>query len=350
MKLDPNLAQSIVDKMMASIPYNINMMNEKGYIIASGNKERINTLHLGAIDIIKSGKTKPMAESFGKFGQPGVNIPIEFGGKTIGVVGITGDPKKVTPLAALLKISTELLISQINHNKIESHHKETLNRFLYQWTNIDDIRKSEDLKLQAQSLNINLSLSRYVILIQTKNKNSLSIHANDFHFDKSSDRILIITKSETNISDYLRYCQTNNLPIGISNKIYNLKTAVQQAADTIKVSKILNLQDTHYFEQISLFNNILNSNLHSVKALDVFKDFLKTNSRKELLDTLDCYFKNDGNVTKTSNDLNVHRNTTNYRLKNIAEYFDLNIHNLTDVLQLYINYLYFKKYQYEHAQ
>lgn len=76
MKLDPNLAQSIVDKMMESVPYNINMMNEKGYIIASGNKERINTLHIGAIDTIQSGKTKPMVESFGKFGQPGVNIPV----------------------------------------------------------------------------------------------------------------------------------------------------------------------------------------------------------------------------------------------------------------------------------
>ena len=42
MKLDPKLAQSIVDKMMESIPYNINMMNESGYIIASGDKDRIN--------------------------------------------------------------------------------------------------------------------------------------------------------------------------------------------------------------------------------------------------------------------------------------------------------------------
>ena len=90
MKLDPQLAQSIVDKMMESIPYNINMMNEKGYIIASGDKNRINTLHIGAIDTIQSGKTKPMVESFGKFGQPGVNIPVEFNGETIGVIGITG--------------------------------------------------------------------------------------------------------------------------------------------------------------------------------------------------------------------------------------------------------------------
>ncbi|QLQ62356.1 hypothetical protein HHK02_03345 [Limosilactobacillus reuteri] len=53
MELKPELAQSIVDHMMTQIPYNINIMNKKGYIIASGNKSRINTLHVGAVDAIK---------------------------------------------------------------------------------------------------------------------------------------------------------------------------------------------------------------------------------------------------------------------------------------------------------
>ncbi|WP_166667205.1 CdaR family transcriptional regulator [Companilactobacillus nuruki] len=348
MKLDPNLAQSIVDKMMESVPYNINMMNEKGYIIASGNKARINTLHIGAIDTIQSGKTKPMIESYGKFGQPGVNIPVEFNGQTIGVIGITGDPKKVTPLASLLKISTELLISQIHNTQIENQHKETLNHFLYQWANAEDALTDDNLVLRAQSLNIDLRLKRYAVIILTKYLRGLTINSNDFSFCQTPEQQLIIAKNESDMLHYLKYCQENNLTIGISNKNRNLKQAVQQAQSTINVSQELQLENVYYYHQISFLNHLLESNLHSLKALSVFKNLQKTKSGLELLETLDCYFKHNGNVTETSHSLNVHRNTTNYRLNNISEYFDLNLHDLTDTLQLYINYLYFKKYQYEH--
>lgn len=347
MKLDPKLAQSIVDRMMESIPYNINMMNEKGYIIASGNKERINTLHIGAIETIESGETKPMVESFGKFGQPGVNIPVEFNGQTIGVIGITGDPEKVTPLAALLKISTELLLAQINNNKIENEQKETLNHFLYQWTSTDKVLENSELKLRAQSLGIDLTIERFVILIETENLPKMRISPNDFHFSKNSYQQLLIVKNETDVENYLKFCQLNHLTIGISDKNRNLNKAVHQAQNTITVAKELQLNNTYYFHQISFLNNLLESNLHSSHALNIFKSFLKTNSGRELLATLDCYFKHNGNVTDTSNALQIHRNTTNYRLNKISEAFNLNLHDLTDILQLYTNYLHFKKYQYE---
>ncbi|WP_119326849.1 sugar diacid recognition domain-containing protein [Companilactobacillus musae] len=348
MKLDPKLAQSIVDRMMESIPYNINMMNEKGYIIASGDKKRIDTLHIGAIDTIQSGKTKPMIESFGKFGQPGVNIPVQFQGETIGVIGITGDPKQVTPLASLLKISTELLISQINNTKLESQRKESLNHFLYQWTNIDDPLVDSELLLRAHNLNIDLTLKRFVILIETNSLNKLQLSNNDFSFSKTPEQQLIIVKSENDLQRYLKFCHDNNLIVGVSNKDSNLKNAVKQAQATITISQELQLHNTFYFEQVKFLNQLLESQLYSKKALNVFKSFLKTKSGLELLETLDCYFKNNGNVTETSSELKVHRNTTNYRLNHISESFGLDLHVLTDVFELYVNFLYFKKYQYEH--
>jgi len=348
MKLDPNLAQSIVDKMMESIPYNINMMNEKGYIIASGNKNRINTLHIGAIDTIQSRKTTSMLKSFGKFGQPGVNIPIEFNGEIIGVIGITGDPNKVTPLASLLKISTELLISQINNAKLENQRKESLNHFLYQWANTDNILNNEELKLRAQTLNIDLTIKRYAVIIEAPKLSHLQISPTDYTFSITTDQQLIITKNEFDSLRYLKYCQENQLKIGISFRMVNLKDAIKQAQNTINVSNEFGLEDVYYFKQIGFLNQLLESNLHSNRAFSIFKSFLKTKSGLELLDTVDCYFKNNGNVTETSRALKIHRNTTNYRLNNLSEYFGLNLHDITDIFQLYVNYLYFKKYQYEH--
>ncbi|HJF87271.1 MAG TPA: helix-turn-helix domain-containing protein [Companilactobacillus farciminis] len=348
MKLDPNLAQSIVDKMMKSVPYNINMMNEKGIIIASGDKTRIHTLHIGAVDTIQSGKTKPMIQSFGKYGQPGVNIPVQFNNETIGVIGITGDPEKVTPLASLLKISTELLISQINNTKVEGRRKESLNHFLYEWTNTEDALANDELQLRAETLSIDLSINRYIVLIETNDLSELQISPFDFSYKKTPEEYLLIVRNETDLKRYLKFSKENHLMIGISDKLVNLKQAVRQAQDTITVSKELQLEGFYHFKEVRFLNHILDSNLYSKKALSVFKSFLKTKSGLELIDTVDCYFKHNGNVTETSKALNVHRNTTNYRLNNISEYFGLDLKDLTDVLQLYVNFLYFKKYQYEH--
>ncbi|MDU5950808.1 MAG: sugar diacid recognition domain-containing protein, partial [Paenibacillus macerans] len=40
-QLSEKQAQEIVDKMMMDIPYNINIMNDRGIIVGSGKKERV---------------------------------------------------------------------------------------------------------------------------------------------------------------------------------------------------------------------------------------------------------------------------------------------------------------------
>lgn len=49
-------ANMIVSKLMADIPYNINIMNEQGFIIASGKEYRIGERHRGAERAIKQGE------------------------------------------------------------------------------------------------------------------------------------------------------------------------------------------------------------------------------------------------------------------------------------------------------
>ncbi|OOM76847.1 carbohydrate diacid regulator [Clostridium puniceum] len=51
--LSKELAKSIVEKTMNVVDYNINIMNENCVIIASGNKERIGTIHEGSIIVLQ---------------------------------------------------------------------------------------------------------------------------------------------------------------------------------------------------------------------------------------------------------------------------------------------------------
>ena len=47
--LNSALAQDIVTRTMKIIPYNVNVMDASGSIVASGNQARIGELHTGAM-------------------------------------------------------------------------------------------------------------------------------------------------------------------------------------------------------------------------------------------------------------------------------------------------------------
>ncbi|HUC93455.1 MAG TPA: sugar diacid recognition domain-containing protein [Paenibacillus sp.] len=92
MKITRELAQPIVMQIMALLNYNINIMDENGVIVASGDSTRLNQTHEGALKFLKSKKevilsVKDSARLSGT--RPGINLPIEFQGDLAGVVGIT---------------------------------------------------------------------------------------------------------------------------------------------------------------------------------------------------------------------------------------------------------------------
>ncbi|MCJ7789249.1 MAG: hypothetical protein MUP69_03540, partial [Candidatus Atribacteria bacterium] len=44
--------------------------------------------------------------------KPGINLPIEYNNKIIGVVGITGEPNEVTPFGEVIKMTVEMMLQQ----------------------------------------------------------------------------------------------------------------------------------------------------------------------------------------------------------------------------------------------
>lgn len=109
------LAQKIVDIIMPMVKHNINIMNNAGVIIGSGQPFRINSIHQGAIEVIHSGSVLEIhsgqVERF-PGSQPGLNWPIVFNNQIVGVVGISGAPELVRDTARLVKMVTELLLER----------------------------------------------------------------------------------------------------------------------------------------------------------------------------------------------------------------------------------------------
>lgn len=113
-------ARDYVTKIHRQMGININIMNEKGIIIASGTPTRIGDFHLAAYELIKSKNfistiQKSSEDMIGV--EEGVNLLLVDRMEPIGVVGVTGNPDEVMSLAKMTKLTMESFIFRNNTNQ-----------------------------------------------------------------------------------------------------------------------------------------------------------------------------------------------------------------------------------------
>jgi len=120
-ELDHDLAQDIVNRTMAILPYNVNVMDSQGLILGSGEPERINTRHEGAQLVLANGRVVEIDGQTAKHlkgVQPGINLPLMHDQRLIGVLGITGEPELLRTYAELVRMTAEMLVSH-RHQQAE---------------------------------------------------------------------------------------------------------------------------------------------------------------------------------------------------------------------------------------
>ncbi len=105
-RLDAKFAQSLVDIVAAELNKNVNILDNRGVIIASFSRERIGQIHEAGAKMLNSGDIEEFhvsqkEELHLKGMRKGFNVPILFEGQCVGVIGVTGDPKTAKPYARL---------------------------------------------------------------------------------------------------------------------------------------------------------------------------------------------------------------------------------------------------------
>lgn len=112
-RLASALAQKVVDTIAPTINRHVNIMNAHGTIIASTDASRIGTHHAGSAEALRRNEVIRLTRVEEAAGtQPGVNVPLELDGRLCGVVGVTGAPHEVEPLAGLIALTVQLLFAQ----------------------------------------------------------------------------------------------------------------------------------------------------------------------------------------------------------------------------------------------
>ena len=341
-------AQNIVDRMMNVIPYNVNIMNDKGIIIGSGDKNRIYKLHEGAIEAISN---KRMIEiSKGGVGtMPGVNTPIIFQDKIIGVIGITGEPSVVRPFVELVRITAELLVNQeyvLFQRRINDQLRD---EFLYEliYLNKD---YSQDFKERGDSLGIDVSIPRVAVVLtfldeyldKIKSKLINILRIDEFYLKLNPSTIVVVMFYDSLVTKRLEkflnkdeeYCI--QIGIGMSENIFGI--SFKQATKALKIGKkIENENNIHLYKDIA-FISLLSSFKDNNDMKKIIKS-LEVENQLNLLSTLSTYINMNGQVNKIADALHIHRNTLNYRLEKIEEVTGKNPKNFIDLFQLYTAYI-----------
>lgn len=333
--LTEKIANEIVVETSLRLHMNINIMDTDGVIIAALDKTRIGAVHKGAIEVLKTGRTLVINSSENWEGaQPGVNLPIVFMNQAIGVIGVTGDPEKVTSIGELVKMTTELMIKQkfidsqrewkqrtkemvidqlLKNNPSVSSVEQNLNllgiKFNPPYTSILVQISERSLPNQALIQKIEEKLDKKNGIIGFINVNRLFIALHGIEAKEIDQKIkdIYFLLKESNLVFRIAYSLTFD-KLGLFSKSYN------DCEITLEISEAET--DLVSFAQIEAKSLILQvdetiSNRFSHRVL---KKLDATQAQ-----TLNSFFANDLNIQKTANDLYLHRNTLIYRLNKVIE-------------------------------
>ncbi len=405
MKITHKLAQSIVDKTMNILGKNINIMDENGVIIGSGDKSRLNQYHEGAAKVIKEGKkleiySKDINHLVGA--KPGINLPIEHNNKIIGVVGITGEPNEVSPFGEVIKMTVEMMLQQeflLKELQLEQQAQENFIQDLIsgrigsdsdlfitrgQIVGYDvliprvalvmDIYQFE--KTTKQSLQTFKGLKEGEIYLQ-RLKNDVLKTIKGIFVDTpqeivsytGGDRFVVLKtinlkdsgeilrkklfrigkKIENIISQKMKFKVT--IGIGEYHKdIDGLSKSFKEATQALDVgSRLLGAGDTYHIDNLGIGKLLAEIKKESQKEF-IEKTIYSTKSDKGkkinefLLETLQAFFDNNLSITQTAKALFIHRNTLLYRLEQVRKITSLNPKKFDDAVQLRIA-LKMKRYQ-----
>lgn len=372
MLLDTQLAQQIVDRTMAIIETNINVMDQYGIIISSGDPKRIGQIHDGALLAINHGDTVEITEqsSYGLKGvKPGINLLLKFNQNIIGVVGITGPPEDIRNYAALVKMTSEMIIERsllIEQLQWDKRHVE---EFISSWIN-GELDQNE-INNWAQRLSLDLSEPRVAVVIEVE-QNTQANHLSTIRqivdlleFPKRNNLVAVIAMNEIVV---LKPCKVShhqwdhshesqridellstlnkhgidNVQIALGqfySNLAQLPLSYQSAKQVLALGKLHSPQSKKFLFDDLRIPVLLTPLSNSWQGEQLRQSIIKLKSHDksgQLMKTLYSLFEHQGNLKHCSESLFIHRNTLRYRLNKIEDITQISPHNFSGLVELYI--------------
>lgn len=351
--LDHALAQDIVDRAMAILPCNVNVMDYLGIIIGSGEAERLYTRHEGAQLVLANSRVVEIDSHTARQldgVRPGVNLPLMLDQKLIGVLGITGEPDDVRVYAELVKMTAEMLMEhrrqQADQQWRHQRSEDLLSRILLGDSAAHLVAEAEQLGLQPQ-------LPRQAVLLELPEGATyagamsawlLGRYANSWCLPcepgliywcravgKDRDDALLLA-----LFDEQGWPVQRMATVEPSADLACLRAACTAARDLLDYAR--HLRPTVKLLRLASHRVALLfwRNRHDWLAEGIAEPIKHLLDNPQLLDTLRAWFDYSGESQACADALGIHRNSLRYRLEKIAELTGCDPYRTEDLLRLYL--------------
>jgi carbohydrate diacid regulator len=138
--------------------------------------------------------------------------------------------------------------------------------------------------------------------------------------EESDQFITLLKKSFTSIFEPLKSVSVKNLVVGLSNPyngIQGLIDAFREAHLAVDFGERLwGMNKCYYFGDLGILSILGEGNRE--KEMQFADQLLNKLTNDDLIDTLECFFDQNLNLTETAQHMGIHRNTVIYRLNQIA--------------------------------
>ena len=362
--LSIELASKIVREVQQVIQEDIIVVNVEGIIMASTEPERIGTFHEGATIVMKT-KQKLYIDQSNiaklKGVRAGISMPIMFGTRAIGVIGVTGDPLKVEPFAELIRRMTELLIKEASYTEQIEWKTKGLEAYFYEWVNLKNVdmdffergvlmgihvQKEHvccliQLDMSAVQINEAHLIQRDVIelfhqflcdddyIVRWGEGRYLLLKSVNGRFDRK--HFLYALQELMQLFSY-RYKMKLNVGVGKTVGTSIIRQSYIEAQKALKVAE--KKQNVIFYEDL-IIDIILEEIPMIAKREYIERTIQALISEEELVHTLQCYITNNQSIKETSKEMHLHINTLHYRLKQIKELTGIDPKETEGIVQFY---------------
>ncbi|RDI41419.1 CdaR family transcriptional regulator [Falsibacillus pallidus] len=356
--LSKNLANKIVQDVRRLLDEEIIVVSPEGTIIAGTDKSRIGQFHEGALFACSEKKSIIITEKDASrwIGvKPGINLPVFFQDKTAGVIGITGNPEKVSPFGEILKKMTELIIQENFYIEELNLEVRTLEAFIFDWIELQD--RDESFHNRAAVLGIDLQHSHQLALLKIPGeKLPIPTHLiskwNDHHPFSTlvrwgNDRLVAILDMDESRSEeaalkelgILKSFLERELSTPLFMGVGSIRDSASMKASYREAERALasaNTMEPVVFESQLTLEMLTQSIRPDIKEAFLSRTIGQLNTQPALIQTLRLFFENDMSFTNTADAAHIHINTLHYRFKKIEQLTSLHPRKAKDLVTLYL--------------
>ena len=353
--IDKILAERLIEKISQTTEYNVNIMNEDGVIIASRMKERVGSFHEVAFSLLRGEETSCIVtkEDAENGIMPGVNMVIFVNHQREGVVGLTGDPREVMPIAKIVKMSVEVML-EYELYKYERLRKYNLREQLMHLLLYSEQISRDALDPYTSALRLKEDAVRIPILLECGDKQKREKILNGLLeenrqsggqtlIDTTREESIMLFKSlqcadsmlmqqyrfilEEYLRPYMEYAESHG--VKLTAYVGPMQNDFMQYRQSYLYC--LWLQKNIPGGGIRHFYDYIVKYLESVAPMSEFHAIFLMIKKKlgpkviaGFLETMEALIEKDYSLSKAGEYLHVHKNTIVYRLNKIREVLNIN--------------------------